>query len=85
MLHRFIDIFVDFIGTDPFGAATIKRSWDDDTNSVENAKRRLRAAFEFFSKLGKVSLYPIVSYIIEQLKRETVGMILTPFIKGASI
>ncbi|XP_071538919.1 uncharacterized protein [Panulirus ornatus] len=39
-------------GTDPFGAATIKRPWEDGTNSVENAKRRLRAAFEFFSKLG---------------------------------
>lgn len=39
-------------GMDPFGAATIQRPWEDGTDSVDNAKRRLRAAFEFFSKLG---------------------------------
>ncbi|MDK2413608.1 xylose isomerase, partial [Aphanizomenon sp. 202] len=39
-------------GSDPFGAGTIRRPWDDGTESLENAKRRLRAAFEFFSKLG---------------------------------
>jgi xylose isomerase len=39
-------------GVDIFGAGTIKRSWDDESNSMENAKRRLRAAFEFISKLG---------------------------------
>ncbi|TOF73101.1 xylose isomerase, partial [Vibrio parahaemolyticus] len=33
-------------------AATIQRPWEDGTDSVDNAKRRLRAAFEFFSKLG---------------------------------
>lgn len=40
------------VGLDIFGGGTIKRSWDDGTQSVENAKRRMRAAFEFFSKLG---------------------------------
>ncbi|MPC29884.1 Xylose isomerase [Portunus trituberculatus] len=39
-------------GSDPFGGPTIKRPWDDDTDSLDNAKRRLRAAFEFFTKLG---------------------------------
>jgi len=39
-------------GMDPFGFQTIFRSWDDGTQSVENALRRLRAAFEFMSKLG---------------------------------
>nr|XP_045593897.1 xylose isomerase-like [Procambarus clarkii] len=40
------------VGMDPFGSATIKRPWEDGTDSLENAKRRLRASFEFFSKLG---------------------------------
>eukprot|EP01119_Soliformovum_irregulare_P001129 TRINITY_DN10838_c0_g1_i1.p1 TRINITY_DN10838_c0_g1~~TRINITY_DN10838_c0_g1_i1.p1 ORF type:complete len:441 (-),score=130.01 TRINITY_DN10838_c0_g1_i1:31-1167(-) len=35
-----------------FGGATIKRPWDDGTDSIENAKRRLDVAFEFFQKLG---------------------------------
>ena len=39
-------------GTDPFGAATMQRPWDDGTESVENAKNRVRAAFEFIEKLG---------------------------------
>jgi xylose isomerase len=39
-------------GSDPFGPGTIKRSWDDGSNSVENANRRLDVAFEFFQKLG---------------------------------
>lgn len=39
-------------GADPFGFPTISRHWDDGSNSLENAKRRLRAAFEFFEKLG---------------------------------
>ena len=39
-------------GADPFGFPTIHRPWDDGSDSVENAKRRLRAAFEFFQKLG---------------------------------
>lgn len=40
------------VGLDPFGAGTIQRSWEDATDSLENAKRRLRVAFEFMSKLG---------------------------------
>lgn len=40
------------VGLDPFGFATIDRPWDDGSNELNNAKRRLRAAFEFFSKLG---------------------------------
>ncbi|PVD23675.1 hypothetical protein C0Q70_16948 [Pomacea canaliculata] len=39
-------------GADPFGFPTLDRPWDDGSNSMANAKRRLRAAFEFFSKLG---------------------------------
>lgn len=39
-------------GLDPFGAPTIKREWDDGTDSMDNAKRRLCVAFEFMSKLG---------------------------------
>lgn len=37
---------------DPFGGQTLLRPWEDGTNSVENAKVRLRAAFEFMKKLG---------------------------------
>lgn len=39
-------------GTDPFGAATLVRPWDDGSNSVENAVKRVDVAFEFISKLG---------------------------------
>ena len=39
-------------GLDPFGEPTISRPWDDESNSLENAYRRVRAAFEFFTKLG---------------------------------
>jgi len=39
-------------GTDPFGAPTLKRPWDDGTNSLDNALRRVDVAFEFMSKLG---------------------------------
>ena len=39
-------------GADPFGFPTLFRPWDDGTDSIENAKRRLRVAFEFFQKLG---------------------------------
>lgn len=37
---------------DPFGAGTAIRPWDDGTNSVENARKRVYAAFEFIEKLG---------------------------------
>jgi len=40
------------VGVDMFGGATIKRPWDDGTDSIENAKRRLEVAFAFFQKLG---------------------------------
>lgn len=39
-------------GSDPFGAATLQRPWDDGSESVENALKRVDAAFEFISKLG---------------------------------
>ncbi|XP_069702097.1 uncharacterized protein [Periplaneta americana] len=41
-----------YMGTDLYGQPTFHRTWDDGSNSIENYKRRLRAAFEFFSKLG---------------------------------
>ena len=39
-------------GSDPFGSATMVRPWDDGSESVENAQRRARVAFEFMEKLG---------------------------------
>jgi xylose isomerase len=39
-------------GSDPFGAATMQRPWDDGSNSVANAQNRVRVAFEFIEKLG---------------------------------
>lgn len=39
-------------GSDPFGAATMQRPWDDGSNSVANAQKRARVAFEFIEKLG---------------------------------
>jgi xylose isomerase len=39
-------------GSDPFGAGTMLRPWDDGTNSVKNAQQRVRVAFEFIQKLG---------------------------------
>ncbi|HYE30405.1 MAG TPA: xylose isomerase [Methylomirabilota bacterium] len=43
-----------FRGTlsDMFGAPTAIRPWDDGSNTVENAKKRARVAFEFIEKLG---------------------------------
>jgi xylose isomerase len=38
--------------SDPFGAGTALRPWDDGSSSIENAQRRVRAAFEFMEKLG---------------------------------
>jgi xylose isomerase len=38
-------------GSDPFGSGTMIRPWDDGTNSVENAQKRVRVAFEFMEKL----------------------------------
>src|SRR5262245_9859368 len=39
-------------GSDPFGPGTALRPWEDGTDSVENAVRRVRVAFEFIEKLG---------------------------------
>ncbi len=38
--------------SDPFGAGTALRPWDDRSSSVANAQKRARAAFEFIEKLG---------------------------------
>lgn len=39
-------------GSDPFGAGTMLRPWDDGSESLENALRRVDVAFEFIDKLG---------------------------------
>jgi len=39
-------------GTDQFGVATRLMPWDDGSDSVANAVARVKAAFEFFEKLG---------------------------------
>lgn len=39
-------------GSDPFGAPTLNRPWDDGSESVENAVKRVGVAFEFMEKLG---------------------------------
>jgi xylose isomerase len=39
-------------GSDVFGAGTFDRPWHKNPTSVEAAKLKLQAAFEFFSKLG---------------------------------
>ncbi len=39
-------------GTDPFGAATMQRPWEDGTDSVDMALKRVDVAFEFMEKLG---------------------------------
>jgi len=39
-------------GSDPFGAPTLQRPWDDGSDSIDNAQRRVDAAFEFIEKLG---------------------------------
>ena len=38
--------------SDPFGAGTAIRPWDDGTDSIENAINRVRVAFEFMEILG---------------------------------
>lgn len=41
------------LGADMFGAPTLDRPWDDQqSDPLTIAKNRLRAAFEFFTKLG---------------------------------
>src|SRR5438876_10429041 len=40
------------LGADMFGVGTAIRPWEDGTNSVEMAQKRVRVAFEFMEKLG---------------------------------
>ena len=37
---------------DPFGAPTAVMPWDDGTESLDNAERRIGAFFEFLEKIG---------------------------------
>jgi xylose isomerase len=39
-------------GSDPFGPGTMKRPWEDGTDGVDMAIKRVRVAFEFMEKLG---------------------------------
>lgn len=39
-------------GTDPFGAPTVERPWDDSDDPMERARARVEAAFEFMEKMG---------------------------------
>ncbi|XP_078439183.1 xylose isomerase family protein [Wolffia australiana] len=39
-------------GADPFGAPTKVWPWEDGTNSISMAKKRMKANFEFIEKLG---------------------------------
>ncbi len=39
-------------GGDPFGPGTQKHPWHTSKNSMDNAKNKIDAAFEFFTKLG---------------------------------
>jgi xylose isomerase len=38
--------------SDPFGVGTAFRPWDDGSESVKNAQKRVKVAFEFMEKLG---------------------------------
>jgi xylose isomerase len=40
------------MGGDPFGPGCARRPWEDGTDSVDMAIKRVRVAFEFFDKLG---------------------------------
>ena len=39
-------------GSDPFGSVTFSRPWNGMADPLERSKERVRAAFEFFTKLG---------------------------------
>ena len=39
-------------GSDPFGPGTMLRPWEGPQDTVENARNRVRVAFEFMEKLG---------------------------------
>ncbi len=45
--HTFVNPLAD-----PFGPGTALRPWDDGSNSVANAQKRVKAAFEFIEKLS---------------------------------
>lgn len=38
--------------SDPFGAGTSQKPWDDGSDNIENVKNRARVCFEFMEKLG---------------------------------
>jgi len=40
------------LGGDPFGPGCAMRPWEDGTDSMEMAEKRVRVAFEFMEKLG---------------------------------
>src|SRR5262245_4724546 len=40
------------MGGDPFGRGCAVRPWEDGTDSVEMAEKRVRVGFEFIEKLG---------------------------------
>jgi xylose isomerase len=39
-------------GSDPFGPGTMRRPWEDGSDTVDMAIKRVRVAFEFMEKLG---------------------------------
>jgi len=39
------------VGSDPFGPGTISRAWEQGTDALSIAKKRMDAAFEFFAKI----------------------------------
>ncbi|MCI0685146.1 MAG: xylose isomerase [Gemmataceae bacterium] len=39
-------------GADPFGPGCARRPWEDGTDSVDMAQKRVKVAFEFMEKLG---------------------------------
>ncbi|KHN34792.1 Xylose isomerase [Glycine soja] len=51
-MKRCILAYKQVLSADPFGAPTKYWPWEDGTNSLKMAKRRMRANFEFISKLG---------------------------------
>ncbi|XP_076051335.1 xylose isomerase-like [Oratosquilla oratoria] len=54
----FFNAFRYLGGEDHYGDRTHVRTYDDGTRSLDNYKRRLMAAFEFFTKLG-VKFYSV--------------------------
>lgn len=47
-------VYVEINSGRGWNEANFPRSWDDGTHTVENYKRRLKAAFEFYVKLGSI-------------------------------